>query len=98
MEFSVRIWGVDAYFQPFAEPVRVKNISSTGLVLASTTHSLRIGALLEVQLDREKSQFRVVWVGAAGTRLDGEVGLARVASQPSIWDHPQYLHACAGHG
>lgn len=98
VEFSVRVWGIDAFFQPFAEPARVKNISSSGVVLKGITHSLRIGSVLEVQLDEGKSQFRVVWIGAAGTHMDGEIGLARLASQPSIWEHPQYLHAVAGHG
>ncbi len=94
----MRVWGIDAFFQPFAEPARVKNISSSGVVIKGITHSLRIGAVLEVQLEHEQSQFRVVWIGAAGTRVDGEIGLARLASQPSIWEHPQYLTACAGHG
>jgi hypothetical protein len=98
-ELSVRVWGVDSFSQPFAQPARVKNISKSGMVVSGMTCTLCIGSVLEIKHEQEKAQFRVVWVGQTGTRRQGEVGLVKLASEPQLLEfHSSMLHACAGTG
>jgi hypothetical protein len=82
----VRIWGVDANSLPFAELARVKNISDGGAVIMGLRRRVRPGEILEVQSDEGKAQFRVIWVGRAGSRTEGEIGLQSLPSEPNIWE------------
>jgi len=81
-----RVWGVDAQSLPFMQVVTLKNISVGGAVIQGMQHRVRPGELLELQMGQEKAQFRVVWVGRAGTRTDGEVGIQFLPAQPSLWE------------
>jgi hypothetical protein len=81
----VRVWGVDAHDLPFMQLASVKNISSTGAVIHGMRRQVRAGEILEVQLEREKAQFRVIWAGCPGTCHAGEIGLERLASEPCLW-------------
>jgi hypothetical protein len=81
----VRIWGVDAHDLPFMQLASVKNLSSTGAVIHGMRRQIRPGEILELQLDQEKAQFRVVWTGIPGTNRAGEIGLQRLASEPCLW-------------
>jgi PilZ domain-containing protein len=82
----VRVWGVDAFDLPFIQLASVRNISSGGAVIQGIRRQILPGETLEVQLDESKAQFRVVWVGKPGTRREGEIGIANLPSEPSIWD------------
>ena len=96
-EISVRIWGVDSFSQPFAQPARIKNISTNGVVVQGVTHLLRSGTVVQVQLEKETAQFRVAWVGKTGGKREGEVGLSKLETETSLWElRPSFLHACAG--
>jgi hypothetical protein len=81
----VRVWGVDAHDLPFMQLASVKNLSSTGAVIHGMCRQMRPGEILEVQMDNEKAQFRVIWTGMPGTSSAGEIGLQRLASEPCIW-------------
>jgi PilZ domain len=81
----VRIWGVDAHDLPFMQLASVKNLSSTGAVVHGMRRQIKPGEILEVQLDGEKAQFRVVWTGMQGSCSAGELGLQRLASEPCLW-------------
>ncbi|MBZ5651502.1 MAG: PilZ domain-containing protein [Acidobacteriia bacterium] len=81
----VRIWGVDAHDLPFMQLASVKNLSSTGAVVQGMRRQIKPGEILEVQMDGEKAQFRVVWTGMQGTCSAGEIGLQRLASEPCLW-------------
>ncbi len=81
----VRIWGVDAHDLPFMQLASVKNLSSTGAVVHGMRRQIKPGEILEVQLDGEKAQFRVVWTGTQGSCSAGELGLQRLASEPCLW-------------
>lgn len=81
----VRVWGVDAHDLPFMQLASVKNLSSTGAVIHGMRRQMRPGEILEVQMDSEKAQFRVIWTGMPGTGSAGEIGLQRLASEPCIW-------------
>lgn len=82
----VRVWGVDAFALPFMQLASVRNISGGGAVLQGICRQILPGETLELQLGESKAQFRVVWVGKAGTRREGEIGVQNLPSEPSIWD------------
>jgi hypothetical protein len=81
----VRIWGVDAHDLPFMQLASVRNLSSTGVVIQGMRRQIKPGEILEVQLDQEKAQFRVIWTGTQGTQSAGEIGLRRLAAEPCLW-------------
>ncbi len=82
----VRIWGVDAYSLPFTQQATVRNISSDGAVLHGIRRQLRPGEVLEMQYERGKAQFRVVWVGDFGSAEQDEIGLQALPAEPVLWD------------
>ena len=79
VEFPVRIWGVDRMARPFAEVVRVKNVSSSGAVLLGVHAKICAGELLDVQHGSQRAQFRIVWAAS------GEAGIQPLPSEPCIW-------------
>jgi hypothetical protein len=82
----VRIWGVDAHAQPFMQLASVVNISRTGAAVRGVHRQVQAGEVLEVQFGDLKAQFRVMWVGRVGTARQGEIGIARLLSDPCIWN------------
>src|ERR1700730_15270614 len=70
----VRIWGVDAHDLPLMQLASVKNLSSTVAVIQGMRRQIKPGEILEMQLDDEKAQFRVIWTGQQGTGSAGELG------------------------
>jgi hypothetical protein len=83
---TVRIWGVDAKSLPFTQHAQVRNISDRGAVLQGMIRPVRAGGILHMQHGEDQAQFRVVWVGKAGTRRQGEIGVESLSSEPFIWD------------
>jgi hypothetical protein len=80
LELPVRIWGVDRMACPFAEIVRVRNVSSRGAVLIGVHSKVQKGEVLDVQLGATRAQFRVVWLGNSG-----ETGIQVLAFEPPIF-------------
>jgi len=81
LELPVRIWGVDRMARPFAELVRVRNVSNRGAVLAGVRSKVQIGEVLEVQHGASRVQFRIVWMS-----LSGEAGIQALAMEPPVFD------------
>jgi hypothetical protein len=79
LELPVRIWGVDRMARPFAEIVRVGNVSNRGAVLLGMRSKVQSGDLLDVQLGASRAQFRIVWMS-----LSGEAGIEALAFEPPI--------------
>jgi hypothetical protein len=79
LELSVHIWGLDRMARPFAEIVRVRNLSDHGAVLVGVRSKVGIGELLDVQLGASRAQFRVVWMS-----LSGEAGIEALGFEPPI--------------
>jgi hypothetical protein len=79
IEFPVRIWGVDRMARPFAEVVRVKNLSLSGAVLLGVRAKIRAGELLDVQHGQQRAQFRIAWAES------GEAGIKALPFEPCIW-------------
>jgi len=80
LELPVRIWGVDRMARPFAELVRVRNVSNRGAVLAGVRSKVQTGEVLEVQHGASRAQFRIVWMS-----LSGEAGIQALAFEPPIF-------------
>ena len=84
VQLPVQVWGLDVHGQAFTDPAMVTNMSSSGLVLQGLRRKVRAGDLLDIRLGQDAAPYRVVWVGGAGSRRAGEIGLQRVAAQPFI--------------
>ena len=65
--------------RPFAEIVRVGNVSNRGAVLIGVRSKVQPGEMLDVQLGASRSQFRIIWIG-----LSGEAGIQALAFEPPI--------------
>lgn len=81
----VRIWGIDAYAFPFAQPASVRNFSGAGAVVQGVCRHVKPGETVELQCGRSRAQFRVVWVGKVGTPREGEIGIESLPSEPCPW-------------
>ncbi|HVM93937.1 MAG TPA: hypothetical protein VMT67_14035 [Terriglobales bacterium] len=66
--------------RPFAEVVRVKNVSRSGAVLLGVRAKLSAGELLDVQHGSQQARFRIAWASS------GEAGIEALSSEPCIWD------------
>ena len=80
LELPVRIWGVDRMARPFAEIVRVRNVSNGGAVLIGVRSKVQTGELLDVQHGPSRVQFRIVWMSSSG-----EAGIQALAFEPPIF-------------
>ena len=80
VEFPVRIRGVDRMARPFAEVVRVKNVSLSGAVLLGVHARICAGGLLDVQHGSQRAQFRIAWASS------GEAGIEALPFEPCIWN------------
>jgi hypothetical protein len=80
LELPVRIWGVDRMARPFAEIVRVGNISNHGAVLIGIHSKVQPGEILDLQLGASRAQFRIVWMSATG-----EAGIQALAFEQPIF-------------
>jgi len=80
LELPVRIWGVDRMARPFAEMVRVRNVSDHGAVLIGVRSKVQTGEVLDVQHGAARAQFRIVWMS-----LSGEAGIQALAMEPPVF-------------
>jgi hypothetical protein len=80
LQLPVRIWGLDRMSRPFAEIVRVRNVSNQGAVLIGVRSKVQTGELLDVQHGAFRAQFRIIWMS-----VSGEAGIQALAFEPPIW-------------
>jgi hypothetical protein len=80
LELPVRIWGVDRMARPFAELVRVGNVSNHGAVLVGVRSKVQVGDMLDVQHGASRTQFRIVWINPTG-----EAGVEALAFERPIF-------------
>jgi len=66
--------------QPFAELVRVGNVSNRGAVLIGVRSKIQVGELLDVQHGAVRAQYRIIW-----TNTSGETGVQALAFEPPVW-------------
>jgi hypothetical protein len=99
VELPVQIWGMDANARPFTEQASLRSISGRGATLQGVTSHLKPGDTLDLQYQRSKAQFRIVWLGKPGTEMQGEVGLENLSRDSVLWDvDPIRCAAAVGQG
>lgn len=99
VDIPVHIWGMDAHSRPFSAPASLRTISGRGATLQGVNVQLKPGEVLDLQYKDTKGQFRVVWLGKAGSDMEGEVGLENVSADVQIWDiDPLRCAAAVGQG
>ena len=99
VELPVQIWGVDAKSRPFAQPASLRTISGRGATLQGVGVELKPGSVVDLQYQGCKAQFRVVWLGKAGTEMQGEVGVENLSKDTHLWDvDPLRCAASVGEG
>ena len=97
VELPVHIWGMDINARPFTQPASLRTISGRGATLQGVSAQLKPGAVIDLQYQGTKAQFRVVWLGKAGSEMQGEVGVESLSSEAHMWDvDPLRCAASAG--
>ena len=86
VEIPVKIWGMDSHSRPFAQPATLRTISGRGATLQGVKAQLKPGDVLDLQYQGAKAQFRVVWLGKAGTLMEGAVGVESLSKDVHLWD------------
>jgi hypothetical protein len=82
----VLLTGTDESGRPLDQRVTTVNISRRGAMLEGIYGRLRPGDRVDLARGHKKEQFRVAWVGEAGTTSDGQIGVAAVEPNTSFWD------------
>lgn len=82
----VLLTGADESGRPLDQRVTTVNISRRGALLEGLHGRLRPGDRVDLARAHKKEQFRVAWVGEAGTPSDGQIGVAAVEPNTSFWD------------
>ena len=65
--------------RPFAEMVRVRNVSNHGAILIGVRAKMQAEDVLDVQYGAARAQFRIVWIS-----LSGEAGIQALAFELPI--------------
>jgi hypothetical protein len=82
----VRIFGTDSHGQIFSEKVNTVTVSRSGVELADVHTELKADEIIGLNYASNRANFRVKWVGAAGTAKTGHVGLLNTAPEKPLWD------------
>jgi hypothetical protein len=82
----VRIFGTDSHGQIFSEKVNTVTVSRSGVELADVHTELKVDEIIGLNYASNRANFRVKWVGAAGTARAGHAGLLNTAPEKSLWD------------
>jgi hypothetical protein len=65
-------------------PVETRNVACSAVVEGNRP-SFRRGDKVEVHFGKNRARFRVSWVGEAGTKQEGHVGLQSLTSNRYVW-------------
>lgn len=87
-EVTVRIFGTDVHGKIFSEKAVAVNISRNGAELSGIQSELVPDEIVGVTYGANRVHFRVKWIGKAGTRKAGHVGLMNVSPEKALWDFP----------
>ena len=84
-EEPVRIFGLDSRGRPVNVASSTMDISKSGARLKEVRCWDSAGEIIGVRRGMEKARFRIVWVGAPATPVDGQIGLQCIESGRYIW-------------
>jgi hypothetical protein len=79
-EVLVRIAGVDAHGNLFAQNALARSLSHGGALLTGVKHDLHCGDGLLLQRGGDQAKFKIVWV------RDGQAAVQRLKDEPCLWD------------
>jgi hypothetical protein len=82
----VLLTGTDESGRPLDQRVTTVNISRRGALLEGIYGRLGPGDRVVLARGNKKEQFRVAWVGDAGTPSDGQIGVAAVDPNTTFWE------------
>jgi hypothetical protein len=86
VEVSVRIFGTDAKGQIFSEKGSTVNVSQDGARVAGIQAQPKVDEVVGLVYGEHKGKFKVKWVGAVGSPVEGQIGLHRVDPEKPFWD------------
>jgi PilZ domain len=76
---------MDAQGRPINVATSTLDISKSGARLKGIKHWDYPGEIIGVRHGAEKARFKIVWVGAPGTPIDGQIGVQCIESGRYIW-------------
>ena len=85
VDLPVRIWGLTAEGKPFSQRARAQNISSEGALLNGVESELKVGDVIGVECDDQKTRCTVIWVVNAGAMKKNQIGVRLLTSQKCPW-------------
>jgi hypothetical protein len=96
LALRVLLSGTDVSGRPLDQRVMTINISRRGALMEGVHGMLKLGDEIFLSRVRKREQFRVAWVGAEGTPVEGQIGVAAVDPNSTFWD--EVLEASASSG
>ncbi len=82
----VLLTGADESGRPLNQRVTTMNISRRGAQLQGVHGRLRPGDRVALTRGRKKEMFRVAWVGAEDSPVDGQIGVSAAEANSNFWD------------
>ena len=88
IEVPVRVFGTDRDGKPFSENLTTVDVSLRGAKLKGLKANLQVDEIIGLTYRKNKSHFRVKWIGTPGTATDGLMGLLNLNPGKPLWDFP----------
>ncbi len=79
-EVEVRIAGIDAHGELFAQDAIARSLSLSGALITGIQHNLRCGDGLLLRTVNRQAKFKIVWV------RDGKAAVQRLKGEPCPWE------------
>lgn len=85
ISLSIKVYGMDREGKSFNQPARTLDITHDGARIDGLP-GVAEGEILGVQYGGEKARYRVVWVGEAGGRREGQLGIQLAPGSVGLWN------------
>ncbi|MFY9659184.1 MAG: PilZ domain-containing protein [Terriglobales bacterium] len=86
VDLPVRIWGLNAEGRVFSQSARAQNITSDGALISGVETELKVGDVIGVQCDENKTRCSVIWAMNAGSIKKNQIGV-KLVTQECPWQH-----------
>ncbi len=84
MQLPVRVFGADDKNRPFNLIVQTVDVTLVGARLRGIK-SLEVGSVVQLEHQKTRARYRVVWIGAQGADHDSHLGLECLEPAKCIW-------------
>jgi hypothetical protein len=91
----VLLTGTDEGGRPLDQRVTTLNVSRRGAQLTGVHGRLRPGDRVALARGSKKEMFRVAWVGAENSPVDGQIGVSSAEADSNFWDEILEMSASA---